>query len=438
MTVLKYNLTSLDKIKKVKCNLYKTRPFFSYILMNMNIEESNITNNCSTLCITKTGKLYWNKEFIDNLSVVDVEGCLMHEAMHMVNYTFDRRKHRDTKLWNIATDLVINLQLLQDDISLPKEIVIRDYEKNKLVNCKCLIPTKEGEFTFTGKNEKKYSFNINNKTCEEVYDILEKNSEIINQYFSMKGEGDTEGDYKGQIDHHSDDSDSENDDSAKTKANKEYWKRIITEASVMAKNRGLLSNGMERAVNELLTPKIDWRRKVSEFITRDIPCNYTYAKPNRRYFSTGVYTPNLLKENLEIICGIDVSGSISQDDYTYFATELYSLVSAFAQIKMRVIGWGTEVNPEDDFVVNKSTKNKLIDLKLHGGGGTELGCFGRYIIEKKYRSNIYIILTDGFIESEPDISNLKNGKIIFVLSKGGNPDIIKNYGNIAYLDISER
>jgi hypothetical protein len=40
------------------------------------------------------------------------EGALVHEYLHLIMETFDRLGERDIKMWNIATDLAINEEVL--------------------------------------------------------------------------------------------------------------------------------------------------------------------------------------------------------------------------------------------------------------------------------------------------------------------------------------
>ncbi len=417
------NFTEQDRLIKSKVSLNRDRPFFSYILMNMNIERTKSTENIPTMGVNQYGDLYWNEEFTKKLSDKELEGVLAHEAMHIATLTFQREDNREHMLWNMATDLVINDILLQEGLKLPKD---------------ALLPNDYGEFEFTGKNKKKVKINVREKGAEEVYDEILNHAEVIHVQY---GDGDGDG-YKGSFDSHiPGDKDSEGKDQdkgcteAERKANEEKWKKKAVEASTAAKMRGKMSASLERELSGIIDPKIDWRKKLHQFITKDLPVDFTMRRPGRRYYTTGVYYPSVIRENLEIIVGQDISGSISDEEYAEFTSECIGIATGFSQINMRCLWWSTYIDERDDIVVTAANKDMLTHYKPHGGGGTTLSCLKEYVEKKGYSSRVYVILTDGYIESKPE---LPDGKILFVLSKNGSDDIIKHFGEVCKLSDVER
>jgi len=423
-----------DRIIKAKIDLNKSRPFFSYILMNMEIEKTKSAEYIPTMGVNQFGNLYWNEEFTKTLTDAQLEAVLAHEAMHIATLTFQRENNRDKMLWNMATDLVINQMLIDEQFDFPEGV---------------LKPDSQGYFKFKDKNDKDVKLLIKDKNAEQVYDFLINHIKIIHVNFGQNGEngdGQPDGDYQGSFDKHIDaDKDSQGKsqekakDEASFKANEENWKKKSIEASTAAKMRGQLSANLARELEGILEPKIDWRKKLYQFITKDIPVDFSMRRPGRRFYTTGIYYPTVIRENLEVICGCDNSGSISygsQDsEGSQFISEGVGIAQAFSQIKMRFIWWDTSVNEKDDIVVGRDNYETLKTHKPTGGGGTNLSCFKSYCEEKGYRSRIYVILTDGYIESHP---KLPDGKILFVLSKGGSDTIIKNYGEVCCLNDIEK
>jgi len=421
------SFTVADRIIKAKVTLNKERPFFSYILMNFNIEQSKSEKEIPTMGVNKYGRLYWNEDFVKKLSQDELEAVLAHEALHVATLTFSRQDKRAHMLWNIATDAVINNILMEENFHLPKD---------------CILPH-GGQLEFEGKNGK-IKIQIAGRTAEQVYDEMLNNCEIIRINLSCGGKDDdqdSKGKYKGQLDVHIDgDKDSEGNSTgdeksqASSKANDEKWKKKATEAATAARNRGTISNNLERELQGILEPKIDWRKMLYIFMTKDIPIDFTMRRPGRRFYTTGVYYPSIVRENLEIVCLCDNSGSIdyssAKGEGAQFISEAVGIADAFPQLKMRFIWWSTEVDDRDDIEVNKSTKGKLIKHQPHGGGGTELSCCVPYLRKKNIKSKVYVVLTDGYIENEP---KLPAGNILFVLSKGGSDSIVKKYGKCCSL-----
>ena len=420
--MLNYDLDSKDRIIKAKVALTKDRPFFAYILMNMNIERTQPDSTIPSMGVNAWGDLFWNDDFVKKLTDEELTGVLAHESMHPATLTFQRQGKRDHMIWNMATDIVINYMLLDEGFKLPQD---------------CLR-TNSGVFEFTGKDKKKYTIDVKEKTAEDVYDWLMQHIEIVKDKYS-----DGKGGYKGQFDSHlPGDADSKGKSQGKQKgdadvrSNEENWKAKTTEAATAAKARGSMSASMERALGNLLEPKIDWRKRLQSFITKDIPVDYTMRRPGRRFYTTGVYYPSVIRENLEVIVCVDISGSIGGDEYNEFISEAIGIAGSFNQIKMRMLWWGTEIDERDDMVVNSHTKESLLTYKPHGGGGTTMSCIKPYIESKGYNSRIYVILTDGYIESTPKLP--EGVKILFVLSKNGSHEIVEKYGEVCSLKDVER
>ena len=415
--------TEKDRIMQTKIDLNNKNPFFAYILMNMQIEQTQADERIPTMGVNAYGDLYWNEDFVKTLTTEALQGVLAHEAMHMATLTHERKGTKDHMLWNIATDLIINAMLKEDGFSLPKN---------------CIYPDDRGNWEFTGKDEKKIVItDVVNKIADEIYDILEANAEQV--YVSMAADGNgkgssSDGDYKGSFDKHLEGSSNDKgeeqknaDGTSKTeadaKANAEKWKKITTEAVTAAKQKGKGGSRYERMLEGLLNPELDWRTLLHQFMTKDLPVDYTMRLPGRRYHTTGVYYPSVIRENLDICVAIDVSGSISTEEYTKFMSEVVGITKAFDQINLRCLWWSTEVT--DDIQVLKYDSDRLITHKFSSTGGTHMSCVADYLKKNRSTSRIFVFLTDGYIEQTP---KLPDGKVMFVLAGNSSDEIVKNYG----------
>ncbi len=413
-----------DELIKSKIRLNKTAPFYSYILMNMNIEKTETNKNCPTMAINKYGDLFWSEEFVNKLTVEEIDFVLMHEASHVSTLTFTRQGVRNMTLWNIATDLVINYMLIKDGYTPPKDILVTNSDGNYILNINM------------EKKTKKIIIEVKDKIAEEVYDQLEKN---IKDVLKELENGDGKGGYKGGLDTHleggkdpSGNSQNKNDETIYGEtANENNWKKKAIEASTAAKMRGKTSTIMEREIDQLLTPMINWKKKLYQFITKELPIDYSMKKPGRRTYSVGYYTPSIIKENLEVLIGVDNSGS-TLGDYTRFISEVVGIGNGFNQIKIRLIFWACSVDEHDDIVITRNNTDYLTKFKPKNTGGTELSCFTNYCNKKGYKAQINIILTDGEIETTPRLPSY--GKTLFVLTHNGNPNIVKKYGEVCKLN----
>jgi len=423
--MLQYELNTGERIIKAKVDLNKSHPFFSYILMNMQIENTKHTDKCPTMAVNQFGDLWWNKEFVDKLDNDELKFCLSHEVGHVATLTFQRLGKRDLTLWNIATDLCINYMLLDEGLRAPKNI---------------LLPDHRGIYVFqSGKSGKDIKIDLNDKNAEMVYEDLAKHAKAIKKIVKADGKGG----YEGQLDGHiegdkGDDGKSQGKGVTEgdLKANEGNWKRKATEGATQAKMRGNISSAMERMLGNLLEPTVDWRSKLFAYITNDLPVDFTMRRPSRRFISTGVYTPTVIKENLELIVGVDISGSISEEEYLEFMSEVIGIANSYRQVTMRVIAWACSVDERDDIKVTNDTQDRLMKNKFYGGGGTELSCLTRYIEKKDYKTRLLVVLTDGYIEGNPVLPD--GVDTLFVLSRNGHDEVIKNYGEVTSLNDVKR
>ena len=266
-----------------------------------------------------------------------------------------------------------------------------------------------------------------------------KNAKVIKQLVNADGSGN----YDGQVGKHLEgDKNEKGDSTGKGKnpsdaaKNEQDWKRKCVEGATQAKMRGNLSAEMERVVGSVLTPIVDWRSRLFAFITNELPSDYTMRTPSRRFISTGVYSPSVIRENLEVIIGEDTSGSIGMEESREFRSEVVGIMESFRQVKMRYIGWANSVVEEDDYELTSDNKNSLLDVKFKNSGGTTLEAFTNYIKEKQYKARIVVILTDGYIEQNPVVP--ENVTVLFVVSKNGSSEIVKNYGEVCSLNDTKR
>ena len=422
-SLFNYELDAKERIIKAKVSLNRERPFFSYIILNFTIEKTTNCEEIPTRAVNQYGDLYWNEDFVNKLQDDELEFVLAHEAMHVSTLTFQREGNKAGMLWNIATDIVINKLLRDEGFNPPKDILLVNHQ---------------GVFEFpSGKTGNQIKIDCNNKCAEEVYDALMQHAKEVEGHF---GKGDGSGGYHGGLDKHlpgdqNDKGKSQGKNStAEQNANAQNWKQKAAEGAASAKMRGKGSSSIERMLNNILEPKIDWRKKLTQYIVKELPVDFTMRRPGRRFYATGFYSPSIIKENLELIAGVDCSGSINYNgddsEGARFMSEVCGIAYSYQQVKLRVIAWADGVLEEDDIEVNQANREMLKTWAPKNNGGTDLTKFTRYCQKKNYTSRLFVILTDGYIENNP---KLPEGNILFVLSEGGSDSIIKNYGDVTSL-----
>jgi predicted metal-dependent peptidase len=404
-----------EKIIRTMVKLQQDHPFFSYILMNFKVTACD-DSSVPTAGVDKHGSFFYKDAFILTLTPEEIQGLLVHECLHIAKGDFFRRGNREGTIWNIASDMVINHILLQEGFKLPKSGI---------------NPTKDGKVTVCGKD-----YNVKGKVTEEVYEELYQNAtKIMISGGGGKGKGENGEDVPdhGGFDIHIESPNGETQ--AEKAAAESKWKKIIIEAATNAQARGKLPGCVSDLVDKILNPTIDWRTRIQRFITNEIPVDYTNRMPGRSYYGTGIWVPKILRENIEVFVGVDVSGS-TMYDRVYFIGEVMGILNSYEQIKARLIFWDASVNPKNDHMITRNNKDLLTDLKIEDcNGGTSMSCYADYCEEKNYKCRLHILMTDGYIESDPRVPQ---GNIIYVLTKSGDDTHLKDTGIVCRLsDVEE-
>ena len=105
-------------IQALKDRLLVKYPAFASTIVNIGYYEKPV----STLC-TDGQNIYYNKDFLNKLSFNDQLFTFAHEICHIRSNHIMRSKDKNQKLWNIATDAVINQLLKEDGLTMPAGVI---------------------------------------------------------------------------------------------------------------------------------------------------------------------------------------------------------------------------------------------------------------------------------------------------------------------------
>jgi len=400
-------LTPAEKITRAKCLLYETQPFFSFIVNNMDMIEKtdekfwrkgNEKEVKGTMAVDKRGTLYYHPDFVAKLDDEELKGVLCHEAMHCALLHLTRINKKDMRIWNYATDMVINNALVNTGFRLPKEGI---------------LPSDTNEFEIKVKPKPRIIKDVDKKIAEsiynELYDIAEK---LPQQGFDIHISDDNQ------------DGDKKNGASEAMGDLEDKWKQVLTDATYFAKQKGNLPGSMERIVDKILNKKLNWKQMLYRFITNEVQYDFTYARPSRKFISTGIYFPNISRENIKITAAIDTSGSIGQKELGLFLGEIYKITKSFNNIELEVLFHDTQISSKHKF--SHGNLNRVLTLKPTGGGGTSHKEVFEYV--SKNKTNILICFTDGYSDI-PECKKFNN--TIFVLT---DENIKTPFGRDIYFD----
>ncbi len=398
-------------ITRAKIQIQKKNSFFAYLSLFLKFKETKELPEHAGMGVDIKGNCYYKKEFVEEITKGDdteeLEGVITHELLHLALLHLSREGERDSNGFNCATDLVINTLLRSNNFKLPEGCLMPDYDNKMNVNGKIIK-------------------DIDKKTAEEVYDEFPKIKREGNYYVLASGKD--KGKKLGKLfDEHmkAKGKDGKNlSPKEKKKAEKE-WLDKVSEAINVSRMKGDMPIGLERLVGELHKEKIDWKSLLQKFIMNSLPYDYTYAKPHKKSVSVGEYLPDILKEKIDVVVCIDVSGSVGQKELNDFLSEIIGMARAFQErINMRLLTHEVEIN--NDYEITNGSIEKIKKLEISGGGGTSHIQPFNFIRDNVRDCRAVIFLTDGY--SDLDSINFHEYPFekIFVISKGGDSECLKD------------
>ena len=352
-------------LAKARTALVLEHPFIGNIALNLPFIPDYTIRTAQT-----NGKdIRYNPYFMDSFGDEERKFVVAHECMHpMLDHNF-RRGERQHKRWNKAGDYVIN-QLLTDE-SIGK------------------MPT------FGLLNPQLYQ--AGNQTTDGVYNLLPDEPD--------EGGG---GDGTEAMDDCADGGNSP----AEQAQQQAEWKVRVAQAAQAAKMMGKMSAGLERLVNEVLAPKVDWRDVLRKFVEKCRTDERSWARPNRRFLSQGLYLPSISGESLgEIAIAVDCSGSIDDRILAQFAGEINAIKEDGNPTKIHVVYFDSEVSHYESY-----GRDDALDIKAHGGGGTAFSPVFQYFAEHDIEPVACVFLTDLCCD---DFGDMPNYPVLWVSTMEG-------------------
>jgi len=395
-----------DKIKRARIQIQQRNSFFAYLSLYLKFKESKDLPDYAGCGVDIRGNFYYKEEFIKKLSDEELQGVIIHEILHLSLLHLLRLGTRQQLKFNVCADIVVNQLILDNNFKLPKDSIL----------------PQNNEVKVWGQIIK----DTNKKVAEEIYDELKESKQNKNGKGNQNGQGTDENNQEGRFDKHFvGDENGEVLTENEKKAIQKEWNNRTEEALTISKMKGDLPRGIERIVGRLKESKINWKSLLNQFIIKQIPYDFTWNKPNKKSISVGTYMPDVLKEKISIVIGIDVSGSIGQEELTDFLSEIIGIARAYQErINMRLITH--ECSVVNDYEIRNGSIEKIKALEINGGGGTSHKEIFDFIKENERECKCAIFLTDGYSDCDEIEFNEYPFNKIFVISKGGTDNQIKD------------
>ena len=395
-----------DRLIQARVKMLMTQDFWGKLATRMKL--INADEWCNTLA-TDGRNFYYNSAFVLSLKTIDkVVFGFAHEVLHCVYDHIARTGNRNKQVSNIAQDYVINADLVHHRIGTKIDEVDIIYD------------------------QKYYGW-----AWEDVYDELMQNCKpitleelaemLLDDHLEEGQDGEGEGN-------------SEKDGVSRKRPViskeerdkiKDEFREAILQAAQGAK-AGSLPSGVERMVQNLTAPKMDWRSLITMKIPSLAKNDYSYQRPNKKYQYSGIVMPGLQREEAIDVCiAIDTSGSISQIQLEEVLSEVVGLMDMYAEFTLRIWQFDTAVYGYETFT--KDTAGDMMEYQIKGGGGTSFQANWNFMKEEGIEPKLFIMFTDG--ESydgwgEQDYQD----DMLWIINNKWNKNIEPPYGAWAYYE----
>lgn len=354
------------QLQAARLKLAKERPYLASALWTLQPVEFKK----GTMAVDMYWRLYYNPKYIDKLTIDEFSGALYHEICHLLRQHNQRMKNFPKNIANIAADIEVNNDLIDEGVTLPKGIITpRD-------------------------------FNLPEKLLAEEYANLlmqNKNQQQMqqqNQNFPLPGGGRCGSCATGQLeDWELPEGTGEQPGISESEA--ELIRRNVAVAIQQASmQRGDVPAHLKRWAEKKLKPKVNWRKELATAIKNTISnvagcIDYSYSKPSRRPYKD-IIMPSLRQPSISVAVVVDTSGSVSDNMLSQALAEIDGILKSVGlKNGVHYIACDAEVH----------VSKKITDIKqaeLEGGGGTDMGVGIKAAMSLKPRPNVCIVLTDGY------------------------------------------
>lgn len=369
---------AFEKMSLSRQNFLLTNPFFAFLALKQELVEAS--SWLPTMAVD--GKhLFFNSEFVLNLTVDEIKFVMGHEILHLAYGHLQRRQiglvsELDGKLFNIACDYCVNRDLVNSNIGTMPKI---------------------------GLYDRKYENYISEEVYRELLKEPEKheNKETMDEHLDVSGEDDTaNGDSGPQIE--KDENGNKrcqarpkyDEKSAEQNMDKFKDDLLIASEEVGSDGAGNIPSELQRIINELTKPKINWRHYLKKLIQSHFKNDLDWARGSRRSFDSRFHFPGDGKDDeLSVHICIDTSGSMTNEMVRDFLSEVYGIMRQFEDYKVRLWTFDTEVYNYKEFTPDNS--RNLKKYEVIGQGGTDFMVNWEFMKKERIKPDLFVMFTDG-------------------------------------------
>ncbi len=376
------NKAAADKLAAARTRLILDKPFLGALVLRLPLVAAGAW--CRTTA-TDARKLYYNAQWIGDLSAAQVQFALAHEALHCALGHFARRGQRVQRKWDLACDLAVNPLLMDEGLTPPAEAQVLDLYRGM--------------------------------AAEEIYpcidDSMDNDTLDEHAWDDQGGEGgqgassEAGGGQAGKSGGAGDGSEGPPQplSAAEKEKLQQQWQRHLAAAAQRAREAGKLSAVLARLTDKTLATQVSWRSALAQYLSQVAHDDYMWQRPSRRTGEVGseAIFPSLRSHAGDICVALDTSGSIGETDFAQFVGELNALKGALP-LRITLLACDAALAEGMPWICEPWEEFRL-PRQFAGGGGTAFTPVFDWIERSGWRPDALVYFTDAegqFPQAPPD------------------------------------
>ncbi len=366
-------MTYQQKLTKAKAKLMLEHPYFGTVASSLALEKNN-----DILTFTSDGvKMHYNSEYLERLSLEEVEFVMANGVMHTVLKHHERLGDRTKWLWQTATDYVVNAMLVKNGLHLPEYAYFE--EKFDGMYVEEVYEMLRAEMMDNAEHSME-------QETEQIRDSDEtgvENLHMQKEHIPDMNAEDT------QEEQNADDKE-EALNTPENKEEQEEMKERLEQIFQKLKRQGNLPKDLELVVPEYFSHKVDWREFLYGYIATHAKTSYTFTPPNMKFLYRGIYLPSMRSDLLRVIVAVDTSGSVDEALLATFLGEVSSMMQQYPNYEIDLLTADAKVQSHKTFLPGEP-----LDYDISGGGGTDFRPVFEYIDQQIDYPTLLLYFTDG-------------------------------------------
>jgi len=449
------NKQARQALVKARSKLMKSDIGMATMLLHLNLVEVD-ESVCSTMA-TDGKRIIYCPTFVLDQTELELQGVMVHEALHCVWEHPLRKGSKHHKVWNIACDYAINGFLKFDlNYELPDGgLWDRDYQ---------------------------------GKSAESIYRELLGNEEALQEAINdiTQGKGDCSDNGSGGSEGEEESSDESNiSDTGQLSSPEcktgekvgdidldsiplpvgEVWEpqsdegeplseQELDELKTELQRSVSLADKLEKAMSQdgtssmssrvdaMKQVSVDWKDELKDFLESNTCTDNSWSRLNKRHQWRGINLPSKAKspQGGELAIAIDTSGSVSQYELNMFATEIQAMAEDCGLEKIRVCYCDTTVRKNADgewWDTYELDQGDDLELRVRGGGGTKFD--PPFELFNDYSDDVsevqaFVYFTDGYGYVSPEVE--PNVPVLWCVTEESIYSNDLKFGEKIYVDVS--